>query len=89
MGIISNSLISINNVLFVDGLKHNLLSISKFYDNGHEILFNKNLCSVINTSDKYIVFKGKRKGNMYKVNLSNFTLQKVVCLLSISDEKWV
>jgi len=31
--------ITIRNVLLVDGLKHNFLSISQFYDDGHEVIF--------------------------------------------------
>lgn len=64
MSIIGNSLISINNVWLVSGLKYILLSISQFCDSGYEVLFNKNLCSVINESDESILFKGKRKGNV-------------------------
>jgi len=31
---------SINNVLLVDDLKHNLLSISQLCDNGNNVVFN-------------------------------------------------
>ena len=34
---IGNSSISINNVWLVDGLNHNLLSISQFSDNGYDV----------------------------------------------------
>ena len=34
-GTIGNSSISINNVWLVDGLRHNLLSISQFRDSGY------------------------------------------------------
>lgn len=60
MRTIGNSLIFVNNVWLVSGLKHNLSSISQFYENGYEVVFNKNLCSVINESEKSILFKGKR-----------------------------
>jgi len=66
--IIDNSSISINNVWFVDGLKNNLLRISHFCDNGYEVLFDENNCTIINNSDKSIMFKGKRKCNVYKIN---------------------
>lgn len=69
IGTIGNSLICINNVWLVSELKHNLLSISHICDSGYEVLFNKNLCLVINESDKFILLKGKRKGNVYKINL--------------------
>lgn len=89
MGTIGNSLISVNNVWLVSGLKHNLLSISQFCNSGYEVLFNKNLCLVINESDKSILFKCKRKRNVYIINLSELTDQKVVFLMSMSDDKWV
>ena len=69
---IGNSSISINNVWLVDGLKHNLLSISQFCDSGYEVMFNKNNCIVINESDRSIMFKGRRKGNVYKINFFEF-----------------
>jgi hypothetical protein len=41
MRIVGNSSISINNVWLVDGLSHNLLSISQFCDSGYEVMFDK------------------------------------------------
>ena len=38
----NGNLPSINNVLLVDGLMHNLLSISQLSDNGYDIIFNQN-----------------------------------------------
>jgi hypothetical protein len=52
-------------------------------------MFNNNSCIVIRSSIKSIVFKGNRKGNVYKVNLSDLKDQKVFCLLTLSDEKWI
>jgi hypothetical protein len=39
---VGNSSLSINNVWLVDGLKHNLLSISQFCDSGYVVMFDKN-----------------------------------------------
>jgi len=88
-GTIGNSSISINNVWLVDGLKHNLLSISQFCDNCYDVLFVKNNCTVINTHDQFLFFEGKRRKNVYKRNFSELTDQKVLCLLSMSDKKWL
>jgi hypothetical protein len=52
-------------------------------------MFDKNACTVTKDSDKSVVFRGLRKGNVYEVNLSDLVEQKIVCLLSPSDEKWV
>ncbi|KAK2436266.1 bromodomain-containing protein [Trifolium repens] len=70
IGTVGNSSLSISNVWLVDGLHHNLLSISQL-------------------SDQSIVFKSNRKGNVYKVNFSDLKEQQVLCLLTLSDEKWV
>jgi hypothetical protein len=70
-GIVGNSSLSINDVWLVDGLKHNLLSISQFFDNACVVMFDKNACTVTKDSDKSVVFRGLRKGNVYKVNLSD------------------
>ena len=34
----------IKNILLVDGLKHNLLSISQFCDKGYKVIFESSLC---------------------------------------------
>ncbi|CAJ2645214.1 unnamed protein product [Trifolium pratense] len=88
-GTVGNSSLSINDVWLVDGLKHNLLSISQFCDNGYVVIFNKESCTVSKQSDNSIIFKGLRKNNVYKVNLSDLNEQKVMCLLTLSEEKWI
>jgi len=42
-----------------------------------------------NDSDKSIIFIGKRKDNVYKINFFKLADQKIVFLLSVSDEKWL
>ena len=37
---------TIENVLLVDGLKHNLLSISQFCDKDYKVVFESNKCVV-------------------------------------------
>ena len=86
---IVNSSISINNVWFVNGLRYNLLSISQFCDSGYEVMLDKNNRTVINKTEKFIMFKGKTKNNVYKIDFSELDDQKVVCFLSMSDEKWL
>ena len=38
--------LSIDNILFVEGLKGNLLSISQLCNNGYDVSFNKDECIV-------------------------------------------
>jgi len=88
-GTIGNSSISINKVWLVDGLEHNLLSISHFCDNGYDVMFGTTNCTISNKDDNFIVFRGKRIENAYKINFYELVDQKVVCLLSLNDKKWV
>jgi len=88
-GTIGNCSFYINNVWLVDGLEHNLLSISQFCDNGYYVIFGKTNCTVINKDDNSIVFKCKRVENVYKINFTQLVDQKVICLLSMNDKKWV
>jgi len=88
-GTIGNSSISINNMWLVDGLEHNLLSISQFCDNGCDVMFDKTNCTVVNKNENSTVFKGKRIENVYKINFSELVDQKVICLLSVNDKRWL
>src|SRR3954465_15422015 len=42
---------SMTNVLLVEGLAHNLLSISQLSDNGYDIIFNHKSCKAVNHKD--------------------------------------
>ena len=61
---------SIKNVLLVEGLMHNLLSISQLADNGYDVMFNQMSCKVVSQKDGSIIFNGKRKNNIYKISMS-------------------
>jgi len=76
-------------VWLVDGLRHNLLNISQFCYSGYDVMFDKTNCTIMNKNDKSIVFKGKRKNNVYKINFSELVDQKVICLLLVNDKKWM
>ena len=58
------------------------------YD-GYDVMFDKSNCTIIEKSDKSIVFTGKRRNNVYKIDFSELADQKVVCLLSVNDKKWL
>eukprot|EP00253_Pinus_taeda_P031396 PITA_31396 len=51
------------NVLYVDGLKHNLLSVSQMCDNGTEVIFRSDGCRVCDLDTGRTVIKGKRTPN--------------------------
>ena len=89
-GTIGNgNLPSISDVLYVEGLTHNLLSISQLSDSGYDIIFNQKSCRDVSQKDGSVLFNGSRRNNVYKINLSELKDQNVKCLLTVSDEQWV
>ena len=81
-------LASIDNVLYVEGLKYNLLSISQFSDSGYNASFNKYQC-LVKTEDDKCFFSSRRQNNLYEIDLIGLCKQNVTCLLSREDEKWI
>lgn len=73
----NGNLPSISNVLLVDGLTHNLLSISQLSDNSYDIIFNQKSCKAVSQKDGSILFNGKIKNNIYKIKLSELKSQNV------------
>jgi len=57
------------------------LALVNFCDIGYEVVVDKNTFTIINYSNKFIVFKGNNKDNVYKINFSELSDKKVVCLL--------
>ena len=51
------------NVMYVNGLKHNLLSVSQMCDQGNEVIFRSNGCIVCELDIGEIVIKGTRTPN--------------------------
>lgn len=69
-------------VLFVDGLKYNLMSVSQLCDSGHEVLFTHQGYIVKSSKNGEIIAKGTRnKKDLYLIDEKENT-----CLLSTADE---
>ena len=58
---------TIENVLLVNGLKHNLLSISQFYYKNCKVVFESNRCVVFD-NNACALFVGSRHNNIYVVD---------------------
>ena len=84
IGEIGNSQsLSIHHVLFVDGLKHNLLSISQLCDMRNKVTFYPNNCFVSSLDKDKVIFSGERVENVYVINLNKNDNKDVKCLMSI------
>ena len=64
-GLISKENVIIDEVALVDGLKHNLLSISQLCDKVNTVTFNSEACVVTCKKNNKVVLTGFRRGNVY------------------------
>ena len=80
-----NSSNFIENVLLVDGLKHNLISISQLCDKGYIVIFDKNECKVMNNDN--CILLGKRYQGTHIIDIN--VLLDETCLAAIKDDAWL
>ena len=73
----------------MDGLKHNLLSISQLCDKGFKIEFNKNCCLISEAKCNEVIYIGKRLGNIYMLNIKQASFHEQSCLVSKIDDTWL
>ncbi|XP_045791507.1 uncharacterized protein LOC123886217 [Trifolium pratense] len=80
-----NNSAKIENVHYVEGLKHNLISISQLCDNDLEVIFRSHTCE-IKQSDKTL-FYGSRIKNVYVIYLDELPTES--CFVSLERDKWI
>ena len=76
----------IEDVLLIEKLKHNLLSISQLCDVGFNVFFKTLICIVIDPLDSSSKFIGHRLGNIYVVDLDDLALTSSISPVAM-DEK--
>ena len=76
----------IENILLVDKLKYNLLSISQLCDVGFNVNFKTSMCIVADPLNPNSKFIGHRLGNVYVVDLDDLALSSSISLIAM-DEK--
>ena len=74
----------IKNILLVDGLKHNLLSISQLCDKGYKVIFEFSFHIVTSPNDDGIMFVGQRHSNIYMVDLNDLFMINIQCLVAMN-----
>ena len=79
---------TIENVLYVKGLRHSLLSISQLCDKGYKLNFKSNGCTISHDSSGKVLFTGKKVNNIYLLDILETDYENE-CLLSKSDEFWL
>ena len=73
---------SITNVLYVQSLSFNLLSVGQLCDLGFECLFKKKEVIVTKEDDNEVIFKGFWHNNLYVVDFSSDEVDVKTCLFT-------
>ena len=75
-------------MLFVDGLKHNLLSINQLCDKGFKVIFESNYCMIKNAKNDKVLFIAYREENVYTIDFDDISSQDVKCFASLNETSW-
>jgi hypothetical protein len=77
---------SFSNVLLVDSLSHNLLSVSQLCGMGYDCLFTNVDVKILRREDSSVAFTGRLKGKLYLVNFRTSKLTPETCLVAKFDK---
>ena len=80
--------LSIHHMLFIDGLKYNLLSISQLCDMENKVTFYPKNCFVSSLDEDKVIFSGERVDNIYVIDLNKIDNKDIKYLISISHDTW-
>nr|GEU83085.1 reverse transcriptase domain-containing protein [Tanacetum cinerariifolium] len=73
--------ITITRVYFVEGLGHNIFSVSQLCDDDLEVAFRRNSC-FFSDLDGVDLLKGNRSINLYTINLYDMASASPICLMA-------
>lgn len=80
---ITNVEFTIRKVAYGEGLQYNLISVSQLVVGiGLEILFDKEGLEITDKESEKVIFKYKRKGEMYPLNMKLIKGKPSICLLA-------
>jgi hypothetical protein len=85
---ISNDM-SISNVLLVESLNFNLLSVAQLCDLGFKCIFRVDDVEIISVDGSNLIFKGFRYENLYLVDFNASEAQLSTCLFTKSSTGWL
>jgi hypothetical protein len=80
---------NISNVLLVESLNFNLLSIAQLCDLGFKCIFGVDDVEIVSIDGSNLIFKGFRYENLYLVDFNTSEAQLSTCLLTKSSMGWL
>ena len=78
----------IENVVLVEGLKHNLLTISQLCDKGLRVILDGSTCDVVDEKINSLVIFDFLENNIYIIDMLSFKCN-VTCLTAINEDSWL
>ncbi|GKC59297.1 retrovirus-related pol polyprotein from transposon TNT 1-94 [Tanacetum coccineum] len=72
--------ITFTRVAYVNGLKHNLISISQLCDANFKVLFTKTQGTIFNQNDEVVLISPRRR-DVYIIDMSSFNKESNACFL--------
>lgn len=73
-----------NNIYYVEGLKHNLLSDGQLVEKGFQLQFKNGKCKIMNITGLEIATSNQTRGNIFHLNNNEKT-----CLIAHINESWL
>ncbi|XP_035818380.1 uncharacterized protein [Zea mays] len=80
---------SLSNVLLVDSLSYNLLSVSQLCGMSYNCLFSDVDVKILRREDSSVAFTGRLKGKLYLVDFTTSKVTPETCLVAKSDKSWL
>ncbi|KAJ9535942.1 hypothetical protein OSB04_un000896 [Centaurea solstitialis] len=87
-GTLTNGVTTFKRDAYVEGLMHNLLSISQLCDKNHKVSFSKKKCKVKNRR-KEVILTGVRHADIYIINMNTSTDNFCFVSRASSDTNWL
>ena len=82
-GKFTNWKFTLNQVAYVEGLQHNLVSVSQLVvGTSNQVVFDEERSVISNKETKEVLLKFKRKGDMFTLDIKPVVGVPSVCLLS-------
>ncbi|KAL3513312.1 hypothetical protein ACH5RR_026029 [Cinchona calisaya] len=78
----------IKNVLLIDNLSYNLLTVSQLCDKNLYVIFTRRECLILN-KNYVVLFKDTRHNDVYVIHLDNISSSNVKCLTAFIDDHWL
>ncbi|GJT97522.1 retrovirus-related pol polyprotein from transposon TNT 1-94 [Tanacetum coccineum] len=80
-GIVNCNGITFTRVVYMNGLKHNLISISQLCDANYKVLFTKTQGTIYNQNDEFILIAPRRR-DVFVIDMSSFNKESNACFFA-------